>query len=72
MKVSLILKGVLLYTALLVSILTVMGVETLYDNGNLLYAISASILLLYWCKKQISREESDILSLNKFFRKHNL
>ena len=65
--IKLILKGILLYTTIIVVILYVCGVDSIYNNGYFLPATGIVALLIYICYKTITEEEADILSGNKFF-----
>ncbi len=67
MNIKLFLKGVLFYTTFLVCMLAIMGIDSLYDNGYFLETILVVGGLIYLCKKIISEEEFNILSLDKFF-----
>lgn len=66
--IKLILKGILLYTTIIVAMLYVCGVDSIYDNGYFLPATGIVALLIYICYKTITEEEADILSGNKLFR----
>lgn len=72
MNTKLFLKGVLLYTTFIVCMLAIGGIDSLYDNGYFFETILVVGGLIYLCKKTISEEEFNILSLDKFFSKHNL
>lgn len=72
MNTKLFLKGVLLYTTFIVCMLAIVGIDSLYDNGYFFETILVVGGLIYLCKKTISEEEFNILSLDKFFSKHNL
>ena len=65
--IKLILKGILLYTTIIVVILYVCGVDNIYDNGYFFPATGIVALLIYICYKTITEEEADILSGNKLF-----
>lgn len=72
MNTKLFLKGVLLYITFIVCFLAIGGIDSLYDNGYFFETILVVVGLIYLCKKTISEEEFEILSLDKFFNKHNL
>lgn len=63
---KLILKGLLFYTTIILSILYVCSVDSIYDNNYFLTATGIVALLIYVCYKTITKEEADILSGNKF------
>ena len=65
--IKLILKGILLYTTIIVAMLYVCGVDSIYDNGYFLPATGIVALLIYICYKTITEKEADILSGNKLF-----
>lgn len=65
--IKLILKGILLYTTMILAMLYICGVDSIYDNGYFLPATGIVALLIYICYKTITEEEADILSGNKLF-----
>lgn len=65
--IKLILKGILLYTTMILAMLYICGVDSIYDNGYFLLATGIVALLIYICYKTITEEEADILSGNKLF-----
>lgn len=65
--IKLILKGILLYTTMILAMLYICGVDSIYDNGYFLPATGIVVLLIYICYKTITEEEADILSGNKLF-----
>ena len=65
MSVKLFAKGVLLYVTLLVIIISIMAIESIYDNGYLFTDILVVAILVYTCKKTISKDESEVLTFNK-------
>ena len=66
---KLILKGLLFYTTIILSILYVCGVDSIYDNNYFLTATGIVALLIYVCYKTITNEELDILSGVNLFGK---
>lgn len=62
MKTKLILKGILLYSTILIAIFSICGIDSIYDEGYFLHMIFIMAVLIYTCHKTISKEESDILS----------
>lgn len=65
--IKLILKGIFLYTTIILTMLYICGVDSIYDNGYFLPATGIVTLLIYICYKTITEEEADILSGNKLF-----
>lgn len=65
MIIRLIIKGVLLYVTLLICLITIGGIDSIYDNGYLIEVLLIVASLIYLCKTVISKEELDILLLNK-------
>ena len=65
--IKLILKGILLYTTIIVAMLYICGMDSIYDNGYFLLATGIMALLIYICYKTITEEEANILSGNKLF-----
>lgn len=65
-RFKLILKGVLLYTTLLLTLLFIIGIDSFH-----LYYIGASLvvlpLLYYICYKTITEDELEVLSFCKYF-----
>ena len=71
MNTKLFLKGVLLYTTFIVCMLAIGGIDSLYDNGYFFETIFVVGGLIYLCKKTISEEEFNILTLYRIFNKYN-
>lgn len=65
--IKLILKGILLYTTMILAMLYICGVDGIYDNGYFLPATGIVALLIYICYKIITEKEANILSGNKLF-----
>lgn len=63
----LIAKGVLLYVTILVALLYMMGIDSIYDNGYFFHGLVLVLILIGVCYKAISKEELEILTLNKYF-----
>lgn len=70
MKIKLILKGVLFYFTFALSVLAMAGIDSICDNGFFIETIITIVCLIYLCRKTISEEEFDILSLDNLFNKH--
>lgn len=64
---KLIIKGVLLYITILVTLLYMMGIDSIYDNGYFFHGLILVLILIGVCYKTISKEELEILTLNKYF-----
>ena len=64
---KLITKGVLLYVTILVTLLYMMGLDSIYDNGYFFHGLILVLILIGVCYKTISKEELEILTLNKYF-----
>ena len=64
---KLIIKGVLLYVTTLVTIIFMMGINSIYDNGYFFYSVMLVAALIFVCYKTISKEELEILTLYKYF-----
>lgn len=63
---KLIIKGVLLYVTTLVTLLYMMGIDSIYDNGYFFHGLILVLILVGVCYKTISKEELEILTLNKY------
>ena len=64
---KLVLKGLLLYTTMVMAMFSICGVDSIYDQGYFFPATGIVALLMYVCYKTITEEEFDILSGNKLF-----
>lgn len=69
MRVKLILKGVLLWVTAFAVILFISGVDSIYDNGYLIYSIVICAVLCYACYNLISEKELKEITLYKWFNK---
>lgn len=65
-KFRLIIKGVLLYVTTLVTLLYMMGIDSIYDNGYFFHGLILVAILIGVCYKTISKEELEILTFNKY------
>lgn len=72
MNIKLFLKGLLLYTTILVCVLMVMCIDSLYDKGYFAGTIIVAAGLVYWCRKIITEEEFNTLSFDNFIKRHKL
>ena len=59
---KLIIKGVLLYVTTLVTLLYMMGIDSIYNNGYFIFVVA----LVFVCYKTINKEELEILTFNKY------
>lgn len=64
---KLIIKGVLLYVTTLVTLLYMMGIDSIYDNGYFIHGLILVLILVGVCYKTINKEELEILTLNRYF-----
>ena len=64
---KLIIKGVLLYVTILVTLLYMMGIDSIYDNGYFIHGLILVLILIGVCYKTINKEELEILTLNRYF-----
>ena len=63
----LVIKGVLLYVTTLVTLLYMMGIDGIYDNGYFLHGLVLVLILIGVCYKTIDKEELGILTLSRYF-----
>lgn len=63
---KLIIKGVLLYVTTLVTLLYMMGIDSIYDNGYFIHGLILVLILVGVCYKTINKEELEILTFNKY------
>lgn len=66
-KFKLIIKGVLLYVTTLVTLLYMMGIDSIYDNGYFFHGLILVLILVGVCYKSINKEELEILTLSRYF-----
>lgn len=66
-RFKLIIKGVLLYVTTLVTLLYMMGIDSIYDNGYFIHGLILVLILIGVCYKTIDKEELEILTLNRYF-----
>ena len=66
-KFKLIIKGMLLYITILATIIFMMGINSIYDNGYFFHGLILVAILIGACYKTINKEELEILTLNKYF-----
>lgn len=68
-NIKLILKGILLWVTILITILFISSIDSIIDNGYLFYDIAIIIILIFTCYKVITEKEVEILSGTKLFEK---
>ena len=64
--IKMIFKGMLLYITILVTMIFMMGVDSIYDQGYFFYGIMLVAALVFVCYKTINKEELEILTFNKY------
>lgn len=64
---KLIIKGVLLFVTTLVTLLYMMGIDSIYDNGYFIHGLILVLILVGVCYKTINKEELEILTLSRYF-----
>lgn len=60
---KLIIKGILLYTTILVILFFIMGIESIFDHKIMLEWVTTILILVVLCYKYITKEELKTLSL---------
>lgn len=68
-KFKFIIKGILLWTTGFVTILFVVGVDSICDNGYFFQTFIAVAVMIFCCYKLVSKKEFEVLSLYKWFNK---
>ena len=63
---KLIIKGMLLYITILATIIFMMGIDNIYDNGYFLHGLILVLILIGVCYKTINKEEFEMLTLYKY------
>lgn len=63
---KLIIKGMLLYITILVTIIFMMGIDSIYDNGYFFHGLILVLVLVGVCYKNINKEELEMLTLYKY------
>lgn len=69
---KLFIKGLLLYTAIILTILLLCSIDSIFDNSILQILLLIDILLILLCMRFVSYRELSKLSLNDWFTKHNM
>lgn len=66
-RFKLIIKGVLLYVTTLVTLLYMMGIDSIYGNGYFFHGLILVLILIGVCYNTINKEELEILTLSRYF-----
>ena len=69
---KLFIKGLLLYTAIVLTILIFCSIDILFDNSIIEILLLIDIILILLCMRFISYRELSKLSLDVWFTKHKL
>lgn len=64
--IKMIFKGMLLYITILVTMIFIMDVDSIYDQGYFFYGIMLVAALVFVCYKTINKEELEVLTFNKY------
>lgn len=56
----------LLYITILVTIIFMMGIDSIYDNGYFFHGLILVLVLVGVCYKNINKEELEMLTLYKY------
>ena len=56
-RFKLILKGIMLWITAFVTILFIVGIDSIYDNGYFFQTLAVVIVMIFCCHKLISEEE---------------
>ena len=65
-KFKLIIKGMLLYITILATIIFMMGIDSIYDNGYFFHGLILVLVLVGVYYKTINKEELEMLTLYKY------
>ena len=68
-RFKLILKGIMLWITAFVTVLFIVGIDSIYDNGYFFQTLTAIVVMIFCCYKLISEEEFEVLSLYRWFNK---
>lgn len=66
-KFKLIIKGVLLYITTLVTLLYMMGIDSIYNNGYFFHGLVLVLMLIGVCYKTVNKKELEVLTLSRYF-----
>lgn len=67
-KTKLVGKGILLYTTIVVYLVSAMWIDIIHEKGYLLIDIVICAVLMYACYKIISEEEADTLTNKHIYK----
>lgn len=65
-KFKLIIKGVLLYITTLATLLYMMGIDSIYNNGYFFHGLVLVLMLIGVCYKTVNKKELEILTLSRY------
>ena len=63
---KLVIKGVLLYVTILVTLLYMMGIDSICNNGYFFHGLILVLILIGVCYKTINKGEFEMLTLYKY------
>ena len=63
---KLVIKGVLLYVTILVTLLYMMGIDSICNNGYFFHGLILVLILIGVCYKTINKREVEMLTLYKY------
>ena len=63
---KLVIKGVLLYITILATIIFMMGIDSIYDQGYFFHGLILVLILIGVCYKTINKREVEMLTLYKY------
>ena len=63
---KLVIKGVLLYVTILVTLLYMMGIDSICNNGYFFHGLILVLILIGVCYKTINKGEFGMLTLYKY------
>lgn len=69
---KLFIKGLLLYTAIVLTIILLCSIDGLFNNSNITILLLIDMFFILLCVRFISYREFSKLSLHDWFTKHNL
>lgn len=67
---KLFIKGLLLYTAIVLTILLLCSIDSIFDDSMITLLLLIDMFLILLCMRFISYKELSKLSLNDWFTKH--
>ena len=65
-KFKLVMKGMLLYITILATIIFMMGIDSIYDQGYFFHGLILVAALIFVCYKVINKKELEMLTLYKY------